>query len=283
MLSGTLSITLRPIRLAFIVTPGDRAAIFEAIRINSYLWGGQYNPIIPLFPKLPRWLGPLSRPASAGHLFASYLDLFDPDFVIRLGSAKDAAVNLGDLKEIPANEVLDPVIKCDTPNYGIGLFEILEHLLHEEFRFVRRDSLQMRIPNVGNDLFLASVFGTFPDKMPHGIAEGLMSSLSCREEPCNLDNYFEFYEGSNLFPRRICHRGIKPPRRNSWWRGEYVFLMDVADPNDILLYWNYRARSKSRRMNHCESMSRRSLRRTIGRCEEIHPFTITRRFSAVRT
>ena len=241
MVSGTLTITLRPLRLAFIVAPGDQAAIFDAIRISSYLWGGQYNPIIPLFRKLPRWLGPFSRPANVAHLFASYLDLFDPDFVIRLGSAKNEAVSLGNLKEIPANEVLDPVIERDTPSYGIGLFEILEHLLHEEFRFVRRDSLQMRIPKVGNDLFLASAFGTFPDKIPHRLAEGLKASLSYREEPCSLDNYFEFYEGLNLFPRRICHQGLKPPRRNSSWRGEYVFLMDVTDPNDVLLYWNYRA------------------------------------------
>jgi hypothetical protein len=49
MLAGSLTVTLRPLRIAFIVTPGDRSGILEAIRINSYLWGGHYNPIIPLF------------------------------------------------------------------------------------------------------------------------------------------------------------------------------------------------------------------------------------------
>ena len=125
MLSGTLTITLRPLRLAFIVTSGDRAAILDAIRISSYLWGGQYNPIIPLFRKLPSWLGPFSRPTSVANFFASYLELFDPDFVIRLGSARDASVNLGNLKEIPGEDVLRPVIECDTASYGIGLFELL--------------------------------------------------------------------------------------------------------------------------------------------------------------
>jgi hypothetical protein len=240
MTSGSLTLTLRPLRLAFVVSPDDTKALFDAIRINSYVWGGQYNPIIPLFRKLPRWLGRLSRPASVAHLFASYLDLFDPDFVIRLGAAKDEVIDLHTLKEIPADEVLAPVIKCETPAYGIGVFEILEHLLHEEFRFVRRDSLEMRIPTVGSDLFLASVFGTFPEKYPQNIATGLVRSLSYSEVPCSVENYTSFYEGSNLFPRRICHQGLKS-RKSSWWWGEYVFLLDAEDPNDILLYWNYRA------------------------------------------
>jgi hypothetical protein len=239
MISGSLNITLRPLRLAFIVSPGDIAAIFDAIRINSYLWGGQYNPIIPLFRKLPRWVRS-SRPATAAHLFAAYLDLYDPDFVIRLGATKNEVVDLGNLKEVSAGELLKPLEKYETPNYGIGIFEILEYLLREEFRFVRHDSLQIRIPDVGNDLFLASVFGTFPDKFPYEVASHLKCSLSYREEPCNLDNYTAFYGGSNLFPRRISHHGLKS-RRSSWRWGEYVFLLDVEDPNDILLYWNYRA------------------------------------------
>jgi len=105
MLTGTLTVTLRPLRIAFIVMPGDRIAISDAIRINSYLWGGQYNPIIPFFRKIPTWLPRFSRPASATQFFQSHLDLFDPDFVVRLGSAKDASFELGNLKEVRADEI----------------------------------------------------------------------------------------------------------------------------------------------------------------------------------
>jgi hypothetical protein len=240
MLSGTLTVTLRPLRLAFVVAPGDTKAIFEAVRINSYLWGGQYNPIIPLFRKLPAWLPRLNRPDSATGLFKNYLDLFDPDFVIRVGSVRDVAIDIGTLKEVSLDEIQRPIAEYDEPSYGIGLFEILDHLLNEEFRFVRRDSLHLRIPDFGNDLFLASVFGTFPDKFPRNIAKGLKESWSYTEAPCTRANYFEFLDASNLFARRICNHDIKM-RKRSWWWGEYVFLMDANDANDILLYWNYRA------------------------------------------
>jgi hypothetical protein len=238
--SRTLTVTLRPLRLAFIITPGDSAAISDAIRINSYLWGGQYNAIIPLFRRLPTWLPPWSRPANAAGFFRSYLDLFEPDFVVRLGSTADGKIDLGNLKEVSAKELLRPIDAHDSASYGIGLFEILQHLLDQEFRFVRNDTLQIRIPSVGNDLFLSSVFGVFPDQLPSDIANGLRRNLSRLEVPCNRDNYVEFFAASNLFVRRICDYGIKT-RRRSWWWGDYVFLMDGDDPNDVLLYWNYRA------------------------------------------
>jgi hypothetical protein len=240
MLTGTLTVTLRPLRIAFIVTPGDRLAISDAIRMNSYLWGGEYNPIVPFFRKIPTWLPQFSRPASATQFFKSYLELFDPDFVVRLGSAKDASLDLGNLKEVPADEIRKPVLESDTASYGIGLFEILEHLLHEEFRFTRNDLLRLRIPKVGDDLFLASVFGIFPDKVPNDLARDLNASRSFSSAPVDRDNYVEFLAPSNLFARRICHHSIRSHKR-SWWWGDYVFLMDADDLNDILLYWNYRA------------------------------------------
>jgi hypothetical protein len=240
MLSGTLTVTLRPLRIAFVVAPNDRTGIWDAIRINSYVWGGQYNPIIPLFRKLPAWLPKWNRPATATALFKSYLDLFDPDFVVRLGTTKNVNVNFGNSKELPADEFLTHLAACDTPSYGVGFFEIFEHLLSEEFRFVRRDSLHLSMPNVDHDLFLASVFGTFPDKLPRPVARSLVQNLGAIDAPCSRDNYFEFLEASNLFVRRICDYGIRI-RRSGWWWGDYIFLMDADESNDVLLYWNYRA------------------------------------------
>ena len=220
--------------------PGDRTAIWDAIRMNSYLWGGQYNPIVPFFRRIPTWLPKFSRPTSATQFFQSYLELFDPDFVVRLGPAKDVSLDLGNLKEVRADEIRNPVIESDTASYGIGLFEILEHLLHEEFRFARNDRLRVQIPNVGDDLFLASVFGIFPEKLPLEIARSLDASGSFSSAPANQDNYCEFLDASNLFARRISHLSICS-RKRSWWWGAYVFLIDANDINDILLYWNYRA------------------------------------------
>jgi hypothetical protein len=239
MIAGSLTVTLRPLRLALVVAPGDEAALADAIRINSYLWGGQYNPIIPLFRKLPAWVGPFSRPENSKEFVASYLRLFDPDYLIRLGDAKDHKLEGQGIKEIPADEMLNSINSGGPPVYGVGFFETLRHLLHEEFRFVRNDSLHMRFPAFSNQLFLASVFGA-PMRLSHLVAPQLTDQGVYREDAYSLDNYLGFLELSNLFPRRISHYGLKSQRR-AWWQGDYVFLMDGTDPNDILLYWNYRA------------------------------------------
>ena len=52
MLSGSLKVRLRPIRLAFVVDPADQHAILAAIEASSFLWGGAFNPIIPFYRRL---------------------------------------------------------------------------------------------------------------------------------------------------------------------------------------------------------------------------------------
>ena len=50
---GSINIKLRPIKLGFLVNPNDKKSLMRAIEINSMLWGGSYNPIIPTFKKIP--------------------------------------------------------------------------------------------------------------------------------------------------------------------------------------------------------------------------------------
>jgi len=49
---GDVTIKSRPLRLAFFIPP-NKAALRKAIQMNSTLWGGAYNPIIPLYAKAP--------------------------------------------------------------------------------------------------------------------------------------------------------------------------------------------------------------------------------------
>jgi hypothetical protein len=83
---------LRPLRIGFLVDPSDLPSILQVIRINTCLWGGLFNPIIPVFEETPqRWLeGSLMR----GLDFAKgYLRFFEPDVVVE---ARDGmAASLG--------------------------------------------------------------------------------------------------------------------------------------------------------------------------------------------
>ena len=50
---GDIKVKSRPLRLAFLIQP-KMDALHEAIKINSSLWGGLYNPIIPLHRRAPK-------------------------------------------------------------------------------------------------------------------------------------------------------------------------------------------------------------------------------------
>ncbi|BBI54326.1 hypothetical protein HORIV_67470 [Vreelandella olivaria] len=50
-------IRLRPTRIGFLVNPSDKKSLRKIMRINACLWGGLYNPIIPVYTKTPKeWL-----------------------------------------------------------------------------------------------------------------------------------------------------------------------------------------------------------------------------------
>jgi hypothetical protein len=49
----TASITVRPIRFGFLVDPKDRSALRHVLQINTCLWGGVYNYILPVPQKRP--------------------------------------------------------------------------------------------------------------------------------------------------------------------------------------------------------------------------------------
>lgn len=51
----TFNVRLRPVRFAFLVKPSDRAQIERAAEINTCLWGGKFNPVIPSLKKTPKW------------------------------------------------------------------------------------------------------------------------------------------------------------------------------------------------------------------------------------
>jgi hypothetical protein len=240
MLGGSLTVKLRPLRLAFLVEPDDRDAIFQAIRINSFFWGGHFNPIIPLHKRIPPWIDKWSRPISARKFVDSYFDLFDPDFVVPIGRAKADAGKYGNVKQISAEKILHRLDDDATPSYGIGCYEILQHFLHEEFRFVRRDPLKIEIPDVKDDLFLASVFGVFPPNVTRELIRPLAVAWDLREEACSREDFVRFLSPSSFFVRRLCELQLKR-RHRAWWFGDYVFLMDGDSLTDILIYWNYRA------------------------------------------
>lgn len=231
--SGTLTIRLRPIRIAFVVPDGDLASVEAAININNSLWGGRYNPIIPFYKRLPTWLPAWSRPANARIFFRNTLSLFDPDFVVRVGDVAKTSLDLGHYKEASIGELYKEDLNHKP--FGISTREVALHVLQEEFRFARRDALRIVLPKT-EDVFVRSVLGGF-NPSPH--AE-LLAHPDCSEQSCTRDDFYKLVHQDILTPSRIAHRHIKV-RQTSWRRTDCVLVLNPNKVADLTLHWNLRA------------------------------------------
>ena len=124
---GSVNITLRPVRLAFLVDPVDTRGIKEAIELNTFLWGGMFNPIVPVYRRTPKkWQSKFER-TTAREISEGLIRAFDPDYVVLAGRYSNLTINVGHRDVIKAPDVLGKVEEDGTPGYGIGLFEILSH------------------------------------------------------------------------------------------------------------------------------------------------------------
>ncbi|MBI1923890.1 hypothetical protein HYR99_06530 [Candidatus Poribacteria bacterium] len=244
MASGTIRIRLRPIKLAFLVDPTDSNALLEAIEINTFLWGGMFNPIVPTYKGTPRkWQEKPFKNPNPQSIVSGYLDNFDPDYVVPLGKCSDYSLDVGSREMITAKEILDDVLEDGTPKYGIGLLELLQHFIDKELKFQRRYPLDICVPSLENRYvpFLASVFGILPENLDQILWENFADVLEAKKVAVTLSNYTECLAPNKLFLSRLSTLYIDPLPRSFWGEGPYIFFLDATKSLDIIDYWNLRA------------------------------------------
>ena len=97
MAGGTITIRVRPIKIAFLVDPSDHAALYRAIELSSFLWGGSCNPIIPAYRRTPAKWEPhrVRRLISPADIVSGYLDGFDPNLVVPVANVQAVHMTMG--------------------------------------------------------------------------------------------------------------------------------------------------------------------------------------------
>ena len=242
MTRGTIKVKLRPIKLAFLVNPNDKESLLRAIEINTFLWGGTYNPIIPTYKQISsKWKKfPYEKNLSAKSVVSGYLDNFDPDYVVPMGECVDYNLDIGYRKKIDdVSDILASIEEDGVPNYGVGLFEILNYFFQEELKFQRRYPEDICVPRFNGNFyfFLASVFGVLPENIGKIFWEHFAEPLEAEEIKYSTSNYAELLDPQKLFLRRMSNLYLEPKSR---WK-QCIFFLDATKPLDIMDYWNLRA------------------------------------------
>jgi hypothetical protein len=250
---GNVNLTLRPIRLGFLINPKDARAIRLAIQISSLLWGGALNPLIPVFKrnKPATWKRSLSPKDTTQDITIGYLDAFDPDVLIRFSEDIPPYIMEYGLEIIKPEDITASFIKSngrEGPSYGVGILEILDQIYDEHFRYSDKYKPRIVIPKLpaSNTLFWAAFLGELPDYALRVIQQGYKEELEIDDSPFHPTELKSILSPSTLFTRRLSLHELDTHRRRSRvMRDHAVFVLDARKPEDVLDYWNLRATGRT--------------------------------------
>ena len=125
------SLRLRPTRIGFLVDPDDADMMRRVFQVCTCLWGGVFNPVIPVCSAIPdRWLEhPLPSPCPAD-LAQGYINFFEPDVFVEAKEGLAEAIQLPRSKldfDRPRIVSLDAFFAADEQRrsgvpFGTGIF-----------------------------------------------------------------------------------------------------------------------------------------------------------------
>src|SRR6266852_2692699 len=235
------TLALRPVRLGFVIERPDRELLHTIIQANSFLWGGVYNPIIPTLV-----LG--SEKGSGGHqvsqeeLVHGYLETYDPDVIVR--ATAEPICSFGNREIVELSEMISKTERDGLALCGIGLFEVLNHFIETELKFVRREPVNFQFTSFQDpsQMFLAAVFGSVSPTNSNWVMENYEVFLDQGIATVSVTNYLDLLRKPDLiFLRRLMSSYVEPQRTRRWGGDSCILVLDPDEVSDVIEYWNLRA------------------------------------------
>lgn len=238
--------------MGFLVSPTNVAEVRRIMQVCTCLWGGAFNPIIPVCDELPeQWTDPPFRTLTGTEVTRGYIDFFEPDVFVEceIGLAARAAVadlkfTYGEPRVVPLDAFFDPPEpRSGQPRvpFGLTVLDVYQELYDRQFQFVRRHDNRVALfeHSTDHDAFVQAAFGGFP-------AQGFLAPLAkaYREafDPLLLEpsaaTWIKVIKEGCMTPLRLTTHDVK--REPSGYNDPILF---VADPNsslDLIDLWNLR-------------------------------------------
>lgn len=239
-------IRLRPTRIGFLVRPSDKKSLRQIMRINATLWGGLYNPIIPVFTRVPKeWKGDMFS-KSGKDIARGYIKLFEPDVYVEAEEGLIEKVGVIGLRRDHLEKkvtLLDNFFENEyrglyEPEFGQSVFDILEEIYEKERKFQLRDA-QPAIYSANQDLFSEACIGCYPTH----------ESVKYLKE-----HYFDVYRPDEIKPSPAlwlkiygdqCETPFSVTNKHldvfrTWHNEPIIYVFDPTNSSDIIDLWNLR-------------------------------------------
>lgn len=243
------TVRLRPTRIAFLVRPNDLASVRKAMRVSTCLWGGSYNPIIPVFKIAPNeWRGEGWRRSKGYDIARGYVRYFEPDVYVEAEQGLLEDIGLGNLREqisfrthvVTLNDFLSPQDRREwsEPAFGLSVADILRDIYETERRFELRESRPaIMVPRRVATGLTEVVFGLYPFQPDAKyFSENYKSTFKAEELDCSADTWRKVIVSGALTPLKVTRRGLDAQR--FWYHDPVIFVFDPARSTDLIDLWN---------------------------------------------
>src|SRR5580692_3184187 len=240
------TVRVRPLRLAFAVEAKDKTSLQRIFEVNSSLWGGVFNFIIPLFKQVPsRYREQYFKTPPAKAVLKGLVEAFQPDYLIEIRSGDAASHGIAfPAKRILAIEDLTSRDDRGRCKIGIDLRSVCDDLYRTSFRFVQRHPPSVLIPSSTEKRFgllFAATFGSLPESgVLSEVADIYLKALDGTREAVNAVDFPQLFDQKILYPLRATRHELDT-LRNSWSIDSKLFFLDEQSSFDLIEFWNLRA------------------------------------------
>ncbi|MDQ6958661.1 MAG: hypothetical protein Q9M24_06060, partial [Mariprofundaceae bacterium] len=243
-MSISTHIRLRPVRFAFLVRPNDKERVHEIFQINTCLWGGMYNPIVPYIKSVPKWWDRHNHHfETAEQIINGYLDFFEPDFLV------EAEVDLADeigFEEERVLQLSDVLTRGRDwkKGHGLNILDLYRDLYRKEYQFSKRH--KHNIINAIHEkhsfrAFSSCLFGGFPGGPGlEYLEQAFIDAFDPKEVLLNGGALADIYRSGCTSALRMGHSKIEVSYHEHIW-DPILFVLDACMPRDLIDFWNLRA------------------------------------------
>jgi hypothetical protein len=236
---------LRPIRFGFLVRPTDKASIAEIFKVNTCLWGGMYNPIIPVFNRTPSWWSDkgLKRENPLDAL-NRYLDFFEPDVLVECEDGLAARTGYNDRRIIKLDQLLvDEEGNEGWKNFGQDVYDLYQYLYDTEYKYSHREPQSITLVNGKSgalDMTASCLFGGFTNRKNYTYYRSVFKgNFNPNEVQLDASVLEKIYSNGTLSPLKIANTHIKSYSNNH--KDPSLFIFDFNKAYDLVDFWNLRA------------------------------------------
>ncbi len=239
--SVSVSVRCRPLRLAFLVPPNDRAKLERVLELNTTIWGGRFNAIVPVYRSLPKWW--TDERVSPTDVINGYLHVYDPDHYVLCGAKLPAQLDLDPARLVELDAV--SVAHHASNSRRTSVLSVYEHLHETEHQYVRRRPTPILLPQVSAGvpaLLAKAAFGHLPThEEEEYVRRAYEHVFEVVHEEVDPSCFLEVLSGRRgLYPINVAAQGLSL-RGGGFFREPVVFLLDGRKPSDVIDYWNLRA------------------------------------------